>query len=164
MTVGNHWLDDTGSRMLLRDDGRTGIPERVRPGETCRVPLSLTLPREPGHYQCELDLSHEGLLWFHDKGSPTERVLVTVESERVVLAKPHQAEPARPTEGHATGADDALLMQIQGGEVEPFPMYGVSRAVVLETVERSGAQVVAVRDDSSCGNDWVSYQYVACRR
>jgi SAM-dependent methyltransferase len=164
MTVGNHWLDGTGHRMLVRDDGRTGIPERMGPGETCRVPLSLTLPREPGAYQCEVDLSHEGVLWFQDRGSPTERVLVTVGSETVVVAESRQAERTAPPARHLSGDDAALVSGITDGEVEPFPMYGISRDVVMETVERCGADVVEVHDDTSCGSEWVSYQYFARRR
>jgi SAM-dependent methyltransferase len=162
MTVGNHWLDGSGRRMLVRDDGRTGIPERVQACETCRVPLTITLPTEPGDYQCEVDLSHEGLLWFHDKGSAVERVAVQVNPTNVTLAEPRPLfelieDVAAKEDWRAMGG-----LPVTGAEladVEPFPMYGVRQEAALDMVAQSGAEVIDVQDDRSCGDDWVSYQY-----
>jgi hypothetical protein len=152
--------------MLVRDDGRTGIPERVQPGETCRVPLTITLPTAAGEYQCEIDLSHEGLLWFQDKGSTVERIAVRVGRADVVLAEPRPSASPAPDEmaeekwaklnGVLTSGPDIL-------DTRSFPMFGVPRAKVLDIVTQSGADVIGVEDDRSCGDDWVSYQYVVRR-
>jgi len=71
--VGNHWRDASGDRMLIRDDGRSSLPNMLPSGSTCRVPLPIRAPSDPGEYYCEIDLAHEGILWFHDKGSPVVR-------------------------------------------------------------------------------------------
>ena len=67
--VGNHWFDDTGYTMLVGDDGRTSIPEPLFPGDRCHVQLTATAPHEPGDYWCEIDLAHEGVVWFRERGS-----------------------------------------------------------------------------------------------
>ena len=76
--AGNHWRDGSGDRMLNRDDGRASLASEVGPGESCRVPLTITAPAEDGDYICEIDLAHEGVLWFSDKGSPTTTFTVRV--------------------------------------------------------------------------------------
>ena len=58
--AGNHWLDGSGTVLLARDDGRVSLPGVVRAGDTVRLPLTIRTPREPGLYQCEVDLAHEG--------------------------------------------------------------------------------------------------------
>ena len=47
--------------------------------------------------------------------------------------------------------------------VEPFPMYGLARETVLDVLADCGVRIVAVEDDRSCGDDWVSYQYFVTR-
>ncbi|MBM3770195.1 MAG: class I SAM-dependent methyltransferase [Acidimicrobiia bacterium] len=163
MTVGNHWLDAASGRMLVRDDGRTGIPDRVRPGEVCLVPLSVTLPSQAGTYLCELDLSHEGLLWFEDKGSVTTRVAVTVSRDTVVVASPSDG-PSATLSSSVDGplADgEPWVPSPLGDRPEPFPMYGVPRETVLQVIARCGLDLIEVQDDHSCGDDWVSHQYYA---
>jgi hypothetical protein len=59
---------------------------------------------------------------------------------------------------------DGLLnpgVDVSGGE--SFPMFGVRQATVLDIVAQSGADVIDVQDDRSCGDDWVSYQYIVRR-
>lgn len=163
MTIGNHWLDATG-QMLLRDDGRTGIPESVAPGDACLVPLSLTLPGEPGEYWCEIDLAHEGLLWFEDRGSATERVRVTVGRDDVVVTAPSDVASPRTfgsMQERVNREDERRvpLASTAEGQAEPFPMYGVSKETVLQVIAGRRAEVVDIQDDHSCGDDWVSYQY-----
>jgi len=166
MTVGNHWLDGSSGRVLVRDDGRTGIPERVQTGERLRVPLTITLPTEAGEYQCEVDLSHEGLLWFRDKGSTVERIGVRVGQADVVVGEPR---PSPPPEADVAAQEawaelDGLLNSgVAVSDAESFPMFGVRQATVLDIVAQSGADVIDVQDDRSCGDDWVSYQYFVRR-
>ena len=54
------------------------LPERMPSGERVALTLSMTAPRAPGDYVCELDLAHEGVAWFADNGSKTVRIPVAV--------------------------------------------------------------------------------------
>ena len=78
MAVGNHWFDGAGGRLLIRDDGRTSLPGTLASGATCRVPLTIKVPQDSGEYECEVDVAHEGVLWFHGKGSRVVRFPVRV--------------------------------------------------------------------------------------
>lgn len=77
--TGNHWLDASG-QVLVRDDGRADLPDSVPSGETCRVPLAVVAPAHAGDYVCEIDLAHEGVTWFGDRGSTTLRLAMRVRS------------------------------------------------------------------------------------
>ncbi len=66
-------------------DLRTDIPWDVSPGETVTVNVRLALPTEPGNYTLELDLVHEGITWFREKGSPVLTRWITVEMPRRAL-------------------------------------------------------------------------------
>ena len=77
LAAGNRWL--TSSEQLVTDmDGRYGLNKDLRPGEETEVPLLITAPKEPGDYVLEVDIVQEQVAWFHDKGSPTAKVKVTV--------------------------------------------------------------------------------------
>ena len=78
VAVGNRWLDNSGE--LITDmDGRYGLPADLKAGEEVTVPLLITVPNKPGDYILELDLVHEGVTWFRDKGSEPLRVNLKVE-------------------------------------------------------------------------------------
>ena len=164
IAVGNHWLDGADGRMLARDDGRTSLPDTLRPGETCRLSLMIKLPADPGRYQCEIDLAHEGVALFQDKGSPGVRFAVRsgLEGEAATGASVPPAwtgrlaappEPA-PIGGIDTGVDDP-------GE---FPMYGVPLHSALALIDDQRATLVHIESDHSCGDDWVSYRYFVQKR
>src|SRR5206468_3604708 len=95
--VGNHWLDGAGDRMLQRDDGRTRLPATLDPGDTCWLPLTIKTPADEGVYQCEIDVAHEGVLWFHDKGSPVARFVLRVTPQEEASAVFGGEAPASPT-------------------------------------------------------------------
>ena len=40
-------------------------------------------------------------------------------------------------------------------------MYGIPREDVLSLLVDASLEVVAVDDDRSCGEDWISYRYFA---
>jgi hypothetical protein len=80
LSAGNHWLDATG-RMVTRDDGRARLPAAVPAGETCRVALTVSVPSTPGDYLLEIDIAHEGVLWFHDRGSNVSRAAIRVAND-----------------------------------------------------------------------------------
>lgn len=158
ISLGNHWTDAAG-RLIQRDDGRTALPS-LASGESCRLPLAITAPRAPGSYSCELDLAHEGVLWFSDRGAPPTRFTVQVGAPTGASAArpPSQApapepaaRPRRPLEGVSLAAADP-------GD---FPMHGRSRAEVERLIAQQGGTLLHVEPDRSCGPDWVSYRYYA---
>ncbi|MDY7004062.1 MAG: tetratricopeptide repeat protein [Cyanobacteriota bacterium] len=75
--LGNHWLDENGEK-IQNDDGRTALPQLLKPTESIKLPLTITIPETPGNYLLELDMVQEGVAWFEDKGSQTTRVKVEV--------------------------------------------------------------------------------------
>jgi 2-polyprenyl-3-methyl-5-hydroxy-6-metoxy-1,4-benzoquinol methylase len=160
-SVGDHWLDASGVRMLTRDDGRTRLPEILRAGQTCRLPLVVHAPAERGDYVCEVDVVHEGVLWFKDRGSPVARLLVHVEDRAGAAANPATTPadaslPAAvaPVEYHAAVESNSAVED--PGE---FPMYGVPLDTVVQLIEANAGTLLHVENDRSCGDDWVSYRY-----
>ena len=159
LSVGNHWFDGAGGQMLTRDDGRTRLPATLRAGETCQVSLMISAPPNQGLYQCEVDIAHEGVLWFHDRGSEAVRLAVRVgademdggpAAERASRVDPPAQPATAPVEvGGVITAEDP-------GE---FPMYGVPVNEVVRLIADHGATLLHIENDRSCGDDWVSYRY-----
>jgi SAM-dependent methyltransferase len=158
INAGNHWSDAHG-RMLVRDDGRAPLPPVLRAGDTCHLGVVAHVPVKPGHYHCELDLAHEGVTWFSDKGSPRTRVAVEVggAAPRVGLAP--ESEPAAP----AAAGGGPPLAEPGAQEPEDFPMFGVPSDEVIALITESGLTLRHVEDDRSCGPDWISYRYFVTR-
>jgi SAM-dependent methyltransferase len=165
--VGNHWFDETGYTMLVGDDGRTGIPEPLFPGDRCHVQLTATAPHEPGEYWCEIDLAHEGVVWFRERGSRSVRFPVRVSTEpadtAVITSAPAIASHTADTPAESTPPRDEALVLESSDTVDPreFPMYGIPREDVLALLADASLEIVAVDDDRSCGEDWISYRYFA---
>ena len=161
--VGNHWLDATGSRMLARDDGRTSLPASLGAGHTSRVPLTIKAPAEPGEYLCEIDLAHEGVLWFHDRDSPVVRFIV-----RVGVAKDSGTAAESIESGSYASVSPSVVddpQQIVGADTETdhsetFPMFGVRLNSVVQLIAESGGTLLHVENDRTCGEDWISYRYI----
>jgi hypothetical protein len=78
VNAGDRWLDSAGARVVNDLDGRTSLAEDLRPGAEAGLSLTATAPREPGDYVLELDMVHEGVTFFRQKGSPTWRTRVRV--------------------------------------------------------------------------------------
>jgi SAM-dependent methyltransferase len=166
--AGNHWLD-AGAGMVIQDDGRASLPALMRPGERCRIELEVRAPAHPGQYILELDVVHEGISWFADRGSRTARAPVTV----VVTAGAQAA-----TDGLGSGvleagepspiavpdySDVALdsLLPAPDSVVAPadFPMHAIPREQVGRIVTASGGEVVHVVDDDHAKPEWNGYKY-----
>jgi SAM-dependent methyltransferase len=162
--VGNHWRDAAG-RMLTRDDGRARLPPRLRAGETCRLPLTITAPAAAGEYQLEIDVAHEGVLWFEDRGSEVVRLTVGVgidqpppESSQSPATAKAQTERSAAA---ARSADTSIVAEAQLDIDRPgeFPMYGLPLDAVVRLIAAGGATLLHIENDRSCGDDWVSYRY-----
>ena len=78
VAVGNRWLNAADEKLVTDMDGRYGLNRDLKPGEETEVPLVITAPKEPGDYMLDVDLVQEQVAWFHEKGSPTARVKVSV--------------------------------------------------------------------------------------
>ena len=152
--AGNHWSDARG-RMLVRDDGRTALPPVLRAGETCHLGVVAHVPVEPGRYYCELDLAHEGVTWFHDKGSARTRVELDVGGAAAQARVTAELVPVSPSV--VSGA--LPLREPDAQEPEDFPMFGVPSDEVIALIREGGLTLRHIQDDQSCGRDWVSYRY-----
>ena len=163
LSLGNHWLESGGGRMLTRDDGRAKLPAVLRAGQTCRLSLTINVPRERGQYELEIDLAHEGVLWFQDLGSDVVRLAVRVEdesnsgpaAERITPATPPRSASAGPAV-HATSLADARTDTDDPGE---FPMFGVALNRVAGLIAGHNATLLHVDSDLSGGEEWVAYRY-----
>jgi SAM-dependent methyltransferase len=161
--LGNHWLDAAGTTMLIQDDGRTFLPEALAAGGSCRLTLDMTAPAREGDYAVELDLVHESISWFKDKGSVTVRFPVRVRTG--LAAAPPKPSAAGPAECPPPASDPALEAAFYDGLPEgsedpgAIPMYGLPSAEVLDFLDRRGAEVLYLERDESCGREWIGYRY-----
>jgi hypothetical protein len=78
VNAGDRWLDSSGARVVNDLDGRTSLPADLRPGEEVELTLAVTAPSAPGDYVLEIDMVHEGVTFFREKGSKTLRMNVRV--------------------------------------------------------------------------------------
>ena len=158
INVGNHWFDRTGERMLQQDDARAPLAPVLLPAETCRIALTVKAPHEPGEYRCVVDLAHEGIRWFVNRGSSAAHVPVQVGTPVGEPPSPAPArapqEPAGSRRPHGPAPGD--LSEPPPGE---FPMHGVHTDTVAKILAGRGAELLERLVDRGCGDDWVSYRY-----
>ena len=158
--LGNHWLDASGT-MLRLDDGRAFLPRDLAPGEQAELSLSVTAPEEPGAYLLELDLVHEAVAWFADRGSPTARVptrvgpgaRATVQPPAPSVSEPARAERRRPR----------LRRPGRRKPTSEVEMHGVPEPEVRALLETAGARLVEVVENDAAGAGWVSLRYAATK-
>jgi len=79
VNLGNRWLDAGAVAVVNNMDSRVALRSDLAPGAEAELPLTVTAPAEPGDYVLEIDLVHEGVTWFHEKGSETLQLKVRVE-------------------------------------------------------------------------------------
>jgi hypothetical protein len=79
VTAGDRWLDPGTGRVVNDLDGRTALAADLPPGGETELQLPVTAPKGPGDYVLEVDMIHEGVTFFHEKGSRTLRMNVKVE-------------------------------------------------------------------------------------
>lgn len=162
--LGNHWLNAAGTTMLVQDDGRVFLPESVPAGGACRVSLTMTAPSGEGDYTAELDLVHESISWFKDKGSATLRLAVSTRTgvSAAPRAKANVAVAGvDPVPARLPAPDTNIYDGLPPGDEDlgSMPMYGIPTADVLDYLEQNGAQVLNVEKDESCGREWIGYRY-----
>lgn len=156
--VGNHWRAGRGHEMLIQDDGRASLPSELGAGETCQVTLNITLPQEPGEYQLECDVVHEGISWFADKGSQTWTRVVRVGSGSL-----HQVPaPAAPFASDIRTL--SLADDVSPEEPDPLPMHGIHREQIERLINQHGGVLAHLETDERCGKEWVGYRYFVQKR
>ncbi|HEX7177497.1 MAG TPA: hypothetical protein VF240_19720 [Pyrinomonadaceae bacterium] len=79
VNVGDRWLATDGRTVVNDLDGRTALPRDLGSGDEAELTLNVIAPKAPGEYVLEIDMVHEGVTWFYEKGSQTLRVSVRVE-------------------------------------------------------------------------------------
>lgn len=79
VNAGDRWLDAGGVRVVNDLDGRTALAADLLPGGETELTLPVTAPKEPGNYVLEIDMIHEGVTFFREKGSKVLRINVRVE-------------------------------------------------------------------------------------
>jgi len=157
--LGNHWLSAEGT-MLIQDDGRAQIPAKVASGQGATVGLSVTAPRDHGRYLCELDLVHEGVTWFGDRGSRSLRLPVVVGSGTGGTARTvgPSSDPVYPE------IDDVLDSASATHDMGEFPMYGIPSGEVLALLQSAGADCFFMEPDERGGPEWTGYRYFVKKR
>jgi hypothetical protein len=158
MAAGNHWLDASGGRMVHQDDGRAPLPQMLRAGEEARLVLRMRAPAEPGRYVVEIDLVHEGVTWFADRGNRTLQFEMDV---RTAAATDSVAPRIAMTELPVPDYPEHVVTPPPAGtpEPEPFAMNGVPHDEVLALIEQHGGAVRHVEEDRHAGADWISCTY-----
>lgn len=78
VNAGDRWLDREGARVVNDLDGRAALAADLPPGGETELRLTVTAPKQAGDYVLEIDMIHEGVTFFREKGSKTLRMNVRV--------------------------------------------------------------------------------------
>jgi hypothetical protein len=78
--LGYRWRDDSGEKVVREDGTRADLPWPLDPGESVTLRLRVTAPEQAGRYQLQLDLVHEMVAWFENRGARRLSLLVKVEA------------------------------------------------------------------------------------
>ena len=79
VNAGDRWLDSESKRVVNDLDGRRVLESDLAPGASAELKLDVTAPKEPGEYTLEVDMIHEGVTFFREKGSTPLLTRVRVE-------------------------------------------------------------------------------------
>jgi hypothetical protein len=79
VNLGDRWLDASSGRVVNDLDGRTALAADLPPGGEALLTLPVEAPGAPGDYVLEIDMIHEAVTFFRDKGSTPLRLSVRVE-------------------------------------------------------------------------------------
>jgi hypothetical protein len=79
VNIGDRWLSADGAVEINQLDGRTGMPNDLLPGKEIELPLNVKAPQTTGEYILEIDMVHEGVSWFYERGAKPLRLRVRVE-------------------------------------------------------------------------------------
>jgi hypothetical protein len=71
--------ESSGKRFLLEGD-RIAFSEALKPGESANLLIELVAPSGAGNYLIVIDVVHEGITWFEEKGSEPLVIELEVQS------------------------------------------------------------------------------------
>jgi hypothetical protein len=74
INMGNHWIKD-GARS---EDNRAVMKGDLAPGAETEIVFTVNVPVTPGSYSLEMDMVHEGVTWFKERGARPLTFPVTV--------------------------------------------------------------------------------------
>jgi hypothetical protein len=74
INMGNHWIKGSQNS----EDNRAVMKADLPPGAETEMTLRITAPQEPGDYTLEIDMVHEGVTWFKQRGARPLSIDVTV--------------------------------------------------------------------------------------
>jgi hypothetical protein len=121
-----------------------------------------------------VDLVHEMVAWFKERGSPTAQGEIQVRMGAT-------ADPSSPKAGTedllapTAGAlspdseerdfDEKLknALSPETGGPENAPMFGIPRADVVDFFASRGDSVLQIDEDSHAGREWVGFRYYVRR-
>jgi SAM-dependent methyltransferase len=158
LRVGNHWLGEDRREMLIQDDGRAALRAVMQPGDVQELWLNVTAPGRPQHYTCQVDVVHEGVTWFGDRGSPTAQF-------DVVVGEAKREQKLRQIVEDQSESYPDIYADLEPSSDEPpaFPMFGVPIDVVMRLMS-DGADVLLAENDERGGPEWVGYRYFVRKR
>lgn len=137
--LGNRWLNASLCR-VIDNDGRVGLSKDLAPGADVPLTLRVTAPPIPGLFVLELDMVHELVSWFSERGSPVYRVALNVQPPSLEDVPAEFVERELRVEMHCT-----------------------SRHEVERAVRESGGTVLHALPSSSAGTDFIAFLYVVTR-
>jgi hypothetical protein len=65
INMGNRWI----SAGTTAEDNRAAMKADLPPGGEVEMTLTVNAPRAPGDYTLEIDMVHEGVTWFKERGA-----------------------------------------------------------------------------------------------
>jgi hypothetical protein len=74
VNMGDRWIAD-GAKV---EDNRAVMKGDLAPGAETQMTLTVNAPRTPGEYTLEIDMVHEGVTWFSERGARPLRLSVRV--------------------------------------------------------------------------------------
>lgn len=78
VNIGDRWLDAAGRVEINGADGRSVMKSDLAPGAEMELQMAVTAPRAPGEYTLEVDMVHEEVTWFYERGATPLHLRVRV--------------------------------------------------------------------------------------
>jgi acyl carrier protein len=84
LSLGCCYYTKKGQNVLLVDTG-TLLTTRLEPGQSCKLPLQLSMPSKEGRFRVELDILDHNDTWFKYKGSSPVIIKIRVFNHFLIL-------------------------------------------------------------------------------
>jgi hypothetical protein len=75
INMGNRWIANGTSA----EDNRAAMKADLPPGGEAEMTLTVNAPRTPGDYTLEIDMVHEGVTWFKERGARPLQLRIRVQ-------------------------------------------------------------------------------------